>query len=147
MSDIVIEKPLTLAQTIAKDRITAMKARDSGVSTSLSTVLGEAKQIATKKENREPTDEEVIGVIKKTLEGIAESLKHETIDEKRFVLLAEQQLLQQYMPVQLSKAEISVIIENSGMKGLGQIMGFFKKNYLGRFDGKELAELAKGFVG
>lgn len=133
----------TLYQIVSAARIQAMKARDSATSTSLGTLLGEAKQIATKKENRDPTDDEMIGVIKKTLEGIADILKYEKDDIKKAELITERDTLQKYMPTQLSEVEIETIIQNSGLDHPGKIIGLFKKNYFGKYDAGNVKQIAE----
>ena len=137
---------MTLYETISAERITALKARDSATVTSLGTLLGEAKQIATKKENRDPTDEEILGVVKKTLEGIAEMLKYENDDLKRGGYLLEQSLFMKYMPTQLSDNEIQVIIENAQLDNIGKIMALFKMHYLGKYDGKVVSAAANKYI-
>lgn len=136
----------TLYETISAERITALKARDSATVTSLGTLLGEAKQIATKKENRDPTDEEILGVVKKTLEGIAEMLKYENDDIKRAACLLEQSLFMKYMPTQLSDNEIQVIIENAQLDNIGKIMAVFKNHYLGKYDGRVVKTAAEKYI-
>jgi uncharacterized protein YqeY len=136
----------TLYAHLQQVRTEALKLKDSFSFTKLGTVLGEAKQLATKKENRDPTDEEVIGIVKKGLEGIAEMLEHEKDNLKRGTLLAERQLLQTFMPTQLSETEIKVIIENAAMDSIGKIMAIFKNNFAGKYDGKLVSKLAEEFL-
>lgn len=137
---------MTLYERIQQVKLGALKARDSDTVTSLGTVLGEAKLIATKKENRDPTDEEVIGVIKKTLEGIAERLAYEKDDFKKAAMVLERAGLQVFMPTQLSDTEVRVLIENSGLRDVKTIMQFFKANYAGKYDGKQVSEIVKSFL-
>jgi uncharacterized protein YqeY len=127
-------------------RIEAMKAKDTFTSTKLGTILGEAKQLATKKENRDPTDDEVLSVIKKGLEGLAEMLKLETDDFKKANLVLERDMLQKFMPTQLSELEIKTLIENMAFDKLGTIMAVFKLNFAGKYDGKTLKRLADEYL-
>jgi uncharacterized protein YqeY len=137
---------MTLYAHLQQLRVEALKLGDSFSFTKLGTVLGEAKQVATKKENRDPTDEEVVSIVKKGLEGIAEMLAHEKDDLKRGALIAERQLLQGFMPTQLSETEIKVIIENAALDNIGKIMAIFKNNYAGKYDGKLVSKLAGEFL-
>jgi uncharacterized protein YqeY len=143
MSDIDMNKKVTLYEHLQDVRTAALRASDSFTFTKIGTVLGESKQIATKKENRDPTDEEIVGVIKKTLEGIAEVISYEKDDDKKMLLLKERQLLQGFMPTQLSETEVRVIIKNSGLKDMKSIMQLFKTNYQGKYDGKQVSTIAK----
>lgn len=137
---------MTLFEHLNELKTAALKSRDRITFTELGTVLGEAKQIATKKENRDPTDEEVISIIKKTLDGIAELLNLEKDDTKRAELIIKRSLLQSFMPTQLSENEVRVIIENSGLKEVKHIMQLFKSKYAGKYDGKQVSAIAKEFI-
>jgi uncharacterized protein YqeY len=136
----------TLYETIGAARNAARKEGKTEIVTCFGTLLGEAKQLATKKENRDPTDEEVLGIIKKTLEGIAEMLKFENNDLRRWDLLFERDLLQAYMPTQLSDTEIEVIIANAQLDNIGKIMAVFKNNYLGKYDGRAVKTAAEKYI-
>jgi uncharacterized protein YqeY len=136
----------TLYQHLNELKTDALKRGDSFTFTKLGTILGEAKQVATKKENRDPTDEEVISIIKKGLEGIAEMLKHEKEYDKAHVLIVERDLLTKFMPTQLSELEIKTLIENAALDNLGKIMGLFKKNFQGKYDGNVVRNLAEQFL-
>ena len=136
----------TLYEQIKQTREDSLKSRDSFTYIKLGTVLGEAKQLATKKENRDPTDEEVISIVKKGLEGIGEMLGHESDNHKRSELLFERDLLMKYMPVQLSAPQIEVIIHNAALDSLGKIMALFKLNYAGKYDGKVVKAAAEAYI-
>lgn len=136
----------TLYEQIKQTREDALRSKDSFTFTKLGTVLGEAKQLATKKENRDPTDEEVVSIVKKGLEGIGEMLEHEFDNSKRSALLFERDLLQKYMPIQLSAPQIEVIIHNSALDNLGKIMALFKLNYTGKYDGKVVKAAAEAYI-
>jgi uncharacterized protein YqeY len=137
---------MTLYEQLQEMRTAALKAGDNLVYTKLGTLLGEAKQVAMKKENRDPTDDEIITTVKKALEGIDEILKHQTDDIKRAPLLMEQALLMKFMPTQLSDNEIKVIIHNSGLNNLGKIMAVFKNHYKGKYDGSTVKRHAEEYL-
>lgn len=136
----------TLYAHLQELKTQALRDKDSFTFTKLGTVLGEAKQLATKKENRDPTDEEVLLVVKKALEGIAEMLKHEKNYTEITKLMVERDMLQKFMPTQLSDLEIKTIIENAALDNLGKIMGLFKANYAGKYDGKQVSSIAQQFL-
>ena len=136
----------TLYQHLNELKTQALKDKDSFTFTKLGTVLGEAKQIATKKENRDPTDDEVIEIVKKGLDGIAETLTVEKDDFKRATLLIERDLLMKFMPTQLSDVEIVAIIENAALDNVGKIMGLFKNMYKGKYDGAVVKRAADAYL-
>lgn len=137
---------ITLYETISADRLNARKQGQSHTVTSLGIILGEAKQLATKKENRDPTDSEVISVLKKNLDGLGEMLSVENDPSKRMLFTIEQNLFLTYMPVQLSASHIEVIIHNAAIDNLGKIMALFKLNYAGQYDGKVVKEEAEKYI-
>jgi len=136
----------TLYEHLQELKKEALKQKDSRTFTSLGTILGEAKQVATKKENRDPTDEEIVTVVRKGLEGIAERLKYEKDEVKRGEIVIERDLLQKFIPTQLSETEINVIIRNSGLTDMKSIMQLFKEKYHGKYDGKQVSDIVKGLL-
>lgn len=137
---------MSLFKHLQELKVEALKRGDSFTFTKLGVVLAEAVQVATKKEKRDPTDEEVIGIVKKGLEGIAEMLQHVKDTVQWSELIAERDLLMKFMPTQLSETEIKVIIENAALDHVGKIMAVFKNNYAGKYDGKLVSKLAAEFL-
>jgi len=136
---------MSLFKHLQELKVEALKKGDSFTFTKLGVVLAEAVQVATKKEKRDPTDEEIISVVKKGLEGIAEMLKHAKGIEVA-PLIIERDLLQKFMPTQLSELEVKTIIENAALDNIGKIMAVFKNNYAGKYDGKLVSKLAAEFL-
>jgi hypothetical protein len=131
-----------LLEQIKKDQLLARKNRESVKATLLTTLLGEASPSG----NDTVTDEDVMRVIQKFNKNAKEVLDIKlSRNEDVTVVEEELRILGDYMPKQLSEQEMMtiaelVIQENNidSMKGLGQVMGHFSKNYKGQFDGKVL---------
>jgi uncharacterized protein YqeY len=111
----------------------------------LKTVLGEAQSI-----NLNPTDVEVLRVLKKSKQGCIETLPL-VKGEKKATVQREIDLYNQFLPTNLSVDEIKTQLENvidpiknakSDGQATGVAMGFLKKNKMA-VDGKEVAEVVK----
>lgn len=58
-------------------------------------------------------------------------------------LVKEIEYLQSLLPKQLTKKDIEVIISDNKLSGIKDIMTFFKTNYNGQYNSKELSTIAK----
>jgi uncharacterized protein YqeY len=127
-------KEMTLKEQIQKDRMVAMKESNIEKKNVLSAVIGELDRTT-----KDPTDAQVISVIKKLVEANVECK-----NEK------ENQYIQIYLPQTLSDSQLSSIIANeinangySSMKDMGKIMSYLSSNYAGQYDGKIASETIK----
>jgi uncharacterized protein YqeY len=145
---------MSLQNDIKEDLMRARYAKNSTVVKILSTLLGEASIIGKSKRNGESTDEEVVSVVKKFLMGIDENLKmHEFINEESEMCISlryERDLINKYMPQQLSESELKTIIQGiikqfnlNSIRQVGLVMGELKKNYSARYDGTVAIQLVK----
>lgn len=90
----------------------------------------------------EMNDNLISNLIKKNIQNIKES-KNDNWEE-------EVKTLSEFLPKQLSKDDVGVIIEDmvdSGMSSIGPIMARFTKEYGGRADGKMVSSLVKEKLG
>jgi len=90
----------------------------------LGTVLGELDRIS-----KTPTNEQVIAVIKKMIESNILSGQ-----------LDENEMLSQFLPKQLTDIEILNLFELNKFNNIAECMKFFKENYAGLYNGKELSQ-------
>jgi uncharacterized protein YqeY len=135
---------MLLIEKIKKDRITAMKQKDEDAKSILSTLLGEVESLS-KRNGTEISDELIIQTCKKFIANINETLTHAD-SENQVSLLCELEILEQFLPAQLSAAELRNIIASFGSKNLGEIMKHLKENYNGQYDGKVASAVAREFV-
>jgi len=132
----------------------ARKERNTLKSNLLGTVISEAKMIGKNDHNREPTEEEVINVIKKFLKGINETItalqsgNRDTSKE-----ITEKEILESFLPQQLSendlKEKITSIInelENRSPQQMGKVMALLKERFPNQFDGKMASNLTKSLL-
>jgi len=132
-----------LIDKIKEDMITAKKLGHKNKGSLLNTLYAEASAIGKNNGNRATTDAEVIAVIKKFLKNLEETLKSIPLT-KQGPFLEEVDILNQYLPKQLSKEELTDIIKALDTKNMGDIMKHLKDNYMGLYDGKVASEIVKG---
>lgn len=142
--------PMSILEQIRADSVSARKSNDKLKSGLLVTLLSEAQTVG-KNAGRETTDEETIAVIKKFIKNsnqVAEAARDNITAEAN--AYKEIEILDSYLPKQLTEDEIKVII--NGLKNptdqimgadMKSIMGYFKHMYPGRYDGATVAKYAK----
>lgn len=144
---------MSLLAKIKSDQLAARKEQTAVKSALLTTLIGESEMIGKNAGNRETTDTEVVAVIKKFIKNIDETLGHLKVfpasyDYTRGVL--EKQILEEYLPKQLTEAELRVVIfdviatglQNSGSQiNRGTVMKELKNGYAGQYDGKLAAAI------
>ena len=117
----------SLKQQIANYRNSHTETR-----TLLGTVLGELDRIS-----KTPTDNECIQLIKKMIES------NKLINTTES--LYENQLLEQFIPKQLTESQIESIIKRERFQSIKDCMGFFKELYTGLYDGKLVSKIYKEY--
>ena len=122
---------ILVKEQVLKDIVTAMKEKDKERLTVLRMVKG-AMQLEEINQKKELTDEDVIGIFAKQIKTRKESItefekgnRQDLIDQTN----AEIKILEEYMPEQLSEAEVDQIIDAAfleispeSMKDMGRIM-------------------------
>lgn len=135
-----------LLERIKVDQLTARKAADSVKATLLTTLLGEASPSG----KDTVTDDQIEAVVKKFAKNIKETLPFVSSVDKRNVLNQELEILQDYLPEQITGAElenlIDELIKSLNCSNMGQVMQNMNKSYKGKFDGKEASTIAKSLL-
>lgn len=118
---------------IKQDLLQARKNKHQAAVTELSTLLGEIERADSSK----LTDELEISIVKKYLDNLL--LSAQTSD------LANQQydMVQGYLPKQLTNDETSSIISQLENKSIPAVMKHFSSHFMGRHDKKVISELLK----
>lgn len=144
---------MTLKEQINEDIKTAMKAQEKNTLTALREIkslilLEETKGGAT--ENITPANE--IALLTKALKQRKESFdmfKNGGREEQAAEQLAVIQVIEKYLPKQLSADEAEFIIKdiiaenNATMKEMGKVIGLANKEMAGQFEGKLISEMVK----
>lgn len=143
---------MTLIQQIKQDQLAARKSKDAVASSLLTTLIGEAEMVGKTAGNRETTDEEVIAVVKKFVKNINETVVVVTKSETIADLVKERQLLEKYLPLQLTRLDIEKFLAktkheiSAGPKDMGKLLATLKATYPGQYDGKMASEVAKALL-
>ena len=144
-----------LKETLKKDEIAAMKARDKAKVNVLRLVNAEIK--AYEVNNREDiSDENVIKIIEKSIKQNKEALEYakqanneEKIAEGNFAI----EVLTPYLPKQLTEEEVSAMLReiitngNYTAKDMGKIMKEIMPKVNGKFDRSKINPLVKNLLG
>ena len=141
-----------MREKILNDLKTAMKNQDKDTLKVIRMVKG-SMQLEEIRLKKELSDDEVIGVISKEIKTRRDSIK-EFIKGNRQDLVDETQkeidVLEKYLPAQLSSDEVDNIIndafksvEPKGMQDMGKIMGIVSPKVKGRADLGEVSSKIK----
>lgn len=134
-----------LFELIKKDRIQAMKDKDTLKRDLLGTLIGEAS-----KQVKDPTDESVTSTIKKFIKNDEDTIKLISDNEAISILNKEITILESYLPKQLTEKEIieeiSVLIFGHQKFALKDVMTHFKDNFSGKYDGSVVSRVAKELI-
>lgn len=134
---------MTLKEKINKDYIEAFKAKNVVAKNLLSVIKGEIQTIEKNTGVANLSDEDVTKILNKSVKSLKETLSSLSETEKISATQTELQIVESYLPKQLSVEEIQSKIDAlvaSGVKNLGQIMKEFSSLPA---DKKVVSELAK----
>lgn len=148
---------MSLIEQIRKDKLQARKDGDDALKTLLAVVQGDSEKIGKDDGNREPTDQEVMRIIKKMIQsnkdviggliargnGAVKGKDAETEKAAR----AGNEFLKSYLPSQLSEDELAKIITEfvaaEPDANIGSVMKYLGSNYNGQYDGKMASSLVR----
>jgi uncharacterized protein YqeY len=131
-----------LIDEIRTRRKTAKILREEIKGNILTTLLGELENIA-KRNGTDITDDMVVKTCKKFIASNDEFLAATKDPLVVHRLTEENNLLELYLPSQLTEDELKNIIIESEFITVPEIMKFLKENYSGKYDGKVASRLAK----
>lgn len=141
-----------LKDRLRADLTTAMKARDELRSSTLRMVLTAITNAEVAgKEHRDLTDDDIIGVLSteaKRRREAATAFEEGGRAEMAAKEAAEGEIIAEYLPAQLSEAEIADLVRaaieqtgaaGEGMRAMGKVMGVVSPQVKGRADGGAVA--------
>lgn len=139
-------------ETLRKDMIAAMKAKDKGRKDAISSLVSAVKKVAIDEGCREDIPEELVDrVILKELKSTKEQL--DTCPAERTDLKEEYELrysvINEYAPSMMSEEEVKVYITEKfadvvATKNKGQIMKAVMAELKGKADGKVINQVVAG---
>ncbi len=137
-----------LADRLQSDLNSARKAQNKSGVLLLSTILSDVKNKKIEL-RRDPTDEEVIDVLRKGIKRRRESV--EMYDKAGRIDLADKErgeatALGKYLPAQVSEDDIRTSVRAAiaaGATSMGPLMGRVNPEFKGRTDGSVISRIAK----
>ena len=136
-----------LQTQIKNDMIKAWKAGDTLTKSVLTLLLGKAKNKAIDLKVDELPDSEILAIIQKfgkELEDERNCFDKAGRKEKVEELSLQINIIQNYLPKQLSEDEIRNEIAKLEDKSMKSIMSYFKTNYSGQVDMSLVSKIARG---
>ncbi len=143
---------MSLKEQIKSDMKTAMKAGEKERLSVIRMLLA-AIQSREIEERGELSDQDVLAVVEKLVKQRKDSARQFADAgraDREAAELSEAELLQGYLPAQLSAAEIAALVDEvvtatgaSGMQDMGKVMGAIKAKAQGRADMGALSALVK----
>ena len=119
--------------------MTAFKAKDMNKKNFLGVIKGEIDAMSGK--GMEPTDENVLKVVKKMEKSLKETNNSESEKELSYI--------ETYLPILMGEDRIREIISTyskNGLNNIGQMMGEFNKNFKGMADNKVVSQIIKEYI-
>ena len=142
-----------LEETIQKDYIAAMKARDTLKAATLNFLRAQIKNARIEKKVDQLTDQEVLAVVRKQVKQRQDALDQYQ-KAGRFDLAdkeaAEKAILEAYLPAQLSEEEVRLIARQviqdqgaSSMKDMGRVMKAVSQRLAGQADNRLVSQIVR----
>ena len=137
-----------LADQLQADLNASRKGGDKAVTLVLGTLLADVKNRRIEL-RRDPTDDEIVDVLRKGIKRRRESVEMYTKGERPELAEKEQgeiAILERYLPPAVDEGEIRVAVEAAGAGGAGQIgavMGKVLPQFKGRVEGSVINRIAR----
>lgn len=145
---------MSLEQKINQDIKAAMIAKDSvrlrGLRAVKSAILLAKTEKAGVEELAEDMEIKVLQKLVKQRKESGEIYKEQGREDLYQIEFEEQQVIEEYLPKQMSREEIESVVKAiiaesgaSGMKDMGKVMGLTNGQLAGKADGKTISEIVK----
>ncbi len=144
---------MNLEAKIQKDLITAMKAKDEKALRAVRAIKSAILLFKTSGSNAELDEDAEIKMLQKMVKQRKESLSIFEQQGREALAQTEREeieVIEQYLPQQLSEDEIEATIKNiiaetgaTGMKDMGKVMGAANKAFGGRAEGAVISAIVK----
>ncbi|ATE60658.1 GatB/YqeY domain-containing protein [Thauera sinica] len=135
---------MSLLSQLKKDALLARKSAAGVRATLLTTLIAEAEMVGKNAGNRESSDEEVQGTIRKFLKNNQEALAVIKDEERRAALQEESAILTGYLPPMAGEADVKALIAETvagladrSPKSMGVVMAALKAKFGSGFDAKQ----------
>lgn len=132
----------SLIETVRSNCLIARKERRSDEASILRTLIGEIETVE-KRTGVSVTDQQVLDAIKKLIKSNNETIKLMPDSDLRNGLIRENDILNVYLPAQLSEETIRRIIAEQNLQGIPAVMQYLNSNYSGQFDKALASSIAR----
>lgn len=137
-----------LIDEIKKANMYALKDKDSVARGIYSVIMNKYLLVTVDKREKgsEPTDEDLIQIIMKTLKELADEKEgYQKVGNEAKVndIIHQEEILKKYLPKMLSEEEIREEIAKMDDKSMPSIMKHFKANFQGKVDMSLVSKIAK----
>ena len=138
-----------LIDEIKKANIQAMKDRDSTKRGALSILIAKYNNVAIEKKSKgqDATDADMLAIIQKTLKELEDEMAgYKQVGNQARILDITLQIkaLTDYLPKQLTEAEIKAEIDKLADKSISSVMKHFKATFAGQVDMSLVSKIARG---
>ncbi len=147
---------MSLSDRVAKDLITAMKAKDQGALRALRAIKSEILLFQTSGSGKELDEAAEIKILQKMVKQRKDSIdiyNDQGRDDLAKIEEEEVEVISRFLPEQMSEADLNMFVTEliselgaSGMKDMGRVMGEANKRLAGKAEGKAIAAAVKGIL-
>lgn len=138
---------MSMFNTIKGLQLQARKEKNIVLSSLYSCLISDAVKVATTKEKRDPTDEEIVALVKKFKVSSEEMMRVCTDYDCQVNIEIEIEALNSLLPTQLNEDELTKIISGfistSDKVNMGAVMAYLKASFNGQYDGALASKIAK----
>lgn len=139
---------MTILEQIKAKNIEALKAKDENARTILGMLVSKSKLLEiTKREKGEAlTEADLVQILQKTSKELSEEAANYAKANNAAMtnqILAQQKIVEGFLPQMMSQQEVEAIIATLPDKTLPAVMKHFKAEYAGKVDMKLVQEAAK----
>jgi len=137
-----------IVEEINKANIEALKNKDANAKTILSIIKNKFKlaEIEKRSKGEQLQDADCFQILQKTIKELKEEKEnYEKVNNTVEIANIEAQIsvVSKFLPKMLSREEIVKIINGLEDKTVANVMRYFKQNYLGKVDMKDVSEVLK----
>ena len=144
---------MSLEKDVMTQMKAAMKAKDSAALEALRAVKGAILLAKTENSQQELTEDQELKIVQKLVKQRKDSAQVYREQNREDLAEPEEQqaeVISQFLPEQLSEAEIEAKVEEiiaktgaDGMKDMGKVMGVASQELAGKADGKTISVIVK----
>ena len=144
---------MSLEKDVMTQMKAAMKAKDSAALEALRAVKGAILLAKTENSQQELTEDQELKIVQKLVKQRKDSAQVYREQNREDLAVPEEQqaeVISQFLPEQLSEAEIEAKVEEiiaktgaDGMKDMGKVMGVASQELAGKADGKTISTIVK----